>query len=168
MSLRYRRMVFDIEEKPSILNKKPSISTRYSKFACLCHLISGPISKVFIRYRSKDLRYLRFYSSLPPDIEGLYSISVAISNISREISSIYRYWAPSSNHFHLILNVSSINIFHILISCTICDADIGLIWVRYCAYLLSVPAKFQNLKLRLVSSLWSRVDSSSSHKVLTG
>jgi hypothetical protein len=69
---------------------------------------------------------------LPPDIEGFYSISVAISNISRSISSIYRCRVPISNCFYLISNVSSINLFHISISCTICDADIGYDVVLTC------------------------------------
>ena len=139
-------IVPDIEESYSISNKKPSISkvviryrrknlryrARYSKFACLCHLISDAISKVFLRYRRNDLRYRRFYPSLPPDIEGLYSISVAISNISRSISSIYRCRVPISNCFYSISNVSSINLFHISISCTICDTDIGYDVVLTC------------------------------------
>ncbi len=58
---------------------------RYSKFACLCHLISGPISKVGIRYRRKNLRCRHFYPSLPPDIKGFDLISVEILNSSRAI-----------------------------------------------------------------------------------
>jgi hypothetical protein len=101
--IRYRRNEPSVS-KDGIRYRRKDLRywARYSKFACLCHLISGPISKVFLRYRRNDLRlrYRRFYTSLPPDIKGLYSISVAISNISRAISSIYQYWAPLSNHFY--------------------------------------------------------------------
>ncbi len=137
MSLRNWMLVFDIE-------KKPWISAPIFKFDRLGYSISGPISKVGIRYRRKNLRYRRFQPSLPPDIKGFYLILVAILNTSWAISSIYRCRAP--NHFYSISNVSSINIFHILMSCTICDADIG-----------------NNLKLKLVGRLWT----SSSHKVMT-
>ncbi len=74
----------------------------------------------------------RFYPFLPPDIEGFYSISVAISNSSQAISCIYRCRAPLTTHFYSISNVSSINIFHISMSCMICDADIGYDVVLTC------------------------------------
>ncbi len=118
--IRYRRKTFDIEEKTFDIG--PDIQ----------NLHAGQISKVFLQYRRNDLQYRRFYPSLPPEIEGLYSISVAISNTSRTISSIYRCRAPLSNQFDSISTVSSINIFHISISCTICDADIGYHIVLTC------------------------------------
>jgi hypothetical protein len=102
---RYRRLVFNIEANTFNINVLPLFAT--------CR----------VAYRvAPDIEGFRY--RVAPDIDGFYSISVAIWNFSREISSIYRCQEPISNHFYSISNVSSINIFHILMSCTICDADI--------------------------------------------
>ncbi len=150
----------NIEGWYSILEENLRYWARYSKLASLCHLILGLISKGFILYRRKRPSISRLYPSLLPDIEVFYSISVAISNSSRAISSIYWCQAPLSISF------VQYQMFHQSIS-SIYQCSVQYV-MQTSGMMSCLPAERAGQAPELeVEAGGQPVDSSSSHKVMT-
>ncbi len=145
MSLRYWRLVFDIEETPSIsgpifkicMSLPPYIGPDIEGFYSISK--KRPLLSTFLPLFAT--RYRRFVFDIGSDIEFLSGNIVHISMSGTIIESILFDIEWFINQYLPYIDV------------------VYDLWcrhrVRCCAYLLNVHAKFQNLKLKLVGRLWT-------------